>query len=441
MQSASAPKLPTEVKEFTSKSKKKAPQLMNHMTWQRKGYADDVPSSPFHILHITAQERDHTGPIKDRNYSLLNQPLPLPTFSPTSLSSPSQSSSPSNSPSHLPSSSQPNGSDSHASSSDTDYWHRSYRDPRLPLIVDIGCGAGRFALYLAHLLAINDPSAMQSLASALPLLHPLPTSSSPSSTSSSSHQPLAFNVLGIDIQAAQINRAIHWATNRPYLKSHLHYCIANASSSTSQLLASYPGPIALASVQYPDPHERTDRHVVNQGFVVDLAGLLRAGSRVLLQSELEATAGHMWDEFETYGSHLFVPLNPKRGIENGLNPKRGPEIENGINPTTSISVDNLGESLKGAKDAREASGVRLGYTGGVRERIQNKDDPSCSPLSSPDPTIVTSQQLLWGREFDWLEENPLGDVPTEREVYMRQVLPGEKVYRILLARLPSQNIL
>ena len=264
--------------EKDPKKKRKKPQLINHITWQRRGHADDSPSSPFHVLGITAQERDHTGPIKDRNYSLLKQTLPLPTASPSppprpeggldlepaNGAQPSASTSPSTSPSP-------------SISTSIDYWSGCYADPDRPLIVDIGCGSGRFALYLSHLLFLNSnnqlqatnsptPNSFRTLSSSLPILN------------RDQNSPIC-NVLGIDIQAAMVNRAMHWASNRPHLKPHLHYLVANASSSISQLLGSYPGPIALACVQYPDPHERVDRHVVNKGFVSDLASLLQPGSR------------------------------------------------------------------------------------------------------------------------------------------------------------------
>ena len=379
---------------------------MNHMTWQRRGLADDAPSSPFHVLRITAQEREHTGPIKDRNYSLLNQTLPLPTTATAtaaaSLSPPPSSSSPTKGASLT--------LDPDVSTSSIDYWSKSYANPHLPLVVDLGCGAGRFCLYLAYLLSVKDPAAMQSLTSSLPLLLQYP----------SDQQSPEFNILGIDIQAALVNRAKHWAANRPHLKPNLHYCVANANSSTSQLLASYPGPIALACIQYPDPHERTDRHVVNDRFVSDLAGWLPIGARVLLQSELEATASHMRDEFQLHGSNSFTPLNPARRKDNDEDPSTSGHCY----PHEGMQDESL---------PSEASvGVKTSYTGGVRERARGAQTVKVKGTSS----LLEEDRgdLSWRRDFDWIELNPIGDIPTEREVYMRQELPGERVYRFMIKR-------
>jgi hypothetical protein len=73
-----------------------------------------------------------------------------------------------------------------------------------------------------------------------------------------------------------LDRANGWAAARG-LSGHVRYLQANAVVSTEALLASYPGPVELLSIQYPDPQQRRQRHMVGRHLVETLARVLQPG--------------------------------------------------------------------------------------------------------------------------------------------------------------------
>ena len=160
---------------------------------------------------------------------------------------------------------------------------------------------------------------------------------------------------------------------------------------------------------------------------------------MLLQSELEATASHMRDEFQLHGSHAFHPLNPRAGLryesesELGSDDALGSKL--GSQPGSDDALGSKLGSQPGSDDAAVIGDIKVRYTGGVNMNRGKKHeldsatlDQDCSGYGSHSPL------LSWGQEFDWLSHNPIGDIPTEREVYMRAELPGQQVYRFFLER-------
>ncbi|XP_040872947.1 tRNA (guanine-N(7)-)-methyltransferase isoform X3 [Glycine max] len=101
-------------------------------------------------------------------------------------------------------------------------WNHAFADPTLPLMVDIGCGSGRFLMWLAK------------------------------------RTPKERNFLGLEIRQKIVKRAESWA--KDLALDNVHFLFANATISFKQLVESYPGPLALVSILCPDPHFKKRHH-------------------------------------------------------------------------------------------------------------------------------------------------------------------------------------
>uniref|UniRef100_A0A0R0KGV8 tRNA (guanine(46)-N(7))-methyltransferase n=1 Tax=Glycine max TaxID=3847 RepID=A0A0R0KGV8_SOYBN len=91
-------------------------------------------------------------------------------------------------------------------------WNHAFADPTLPLMVDIGCGSGRFLMWLAK------------------------------------RTPKERNFLGLEIRERIVKRAESWA--KDLALDNILFLFANATISFKQLVESYPGPLVLVSVLY-----------------------------------------------------------------------------------------------------------------------------------------------------------------------------------------------
>lgn len=208
------------------------------------------------------------------------------------------------------------------------------------------------------------------------------------------YAPYAFRAAVHAVQV--VERANRWCRQKG-LAGRVHYLQANALACLQQLLASYPGPLALAAVQYPDPHSlsptRAQRHVVQPGLVRSLEALMRpgAGGRVFLQSDDQPTAEHMLSTFQRHGGAAFAPA-PEHSTPGAVWHSSSSSCSDGAS-------DNAGREAGPADEGPGGSGS------GLRAHT---DGPG------------------------WLVANPLG-VPTEREVYAASVTGGA-VYRLLLQR-------
>jgi len=155
-------------------------------------------------------------------------------------------------------------------------WGDWFEDPAAPLIIDAGCGSGRFALSLAA-SAEKDS-----------------------------------NVLGLEIRGALVSRANAWArAATPALDRRVRFVLANATVSLpAGLLATYPGPLSLACFQFPDPHfkaRHAKRRILQPSTAAAVAAALAPGGRVFLQSDVLEAAIAMRDAFEAGAGHLLKP--------------------------------------------------------------------------------------------------------------------------------------
>lgn len=158
-------------------------------------------------------------------------------------------------------------------------WGATFTNPALPLLLDVGCGSGRFALAVAA-----GPTAR-------------------------------VNVLGLEIRDKLVDRARAWAAARD-LSGRAAFEVANATVSLpAGTLASYPGLLTTVCVQFPDPHfkeRHRKRRVVQPGMAAAAAAALAPGGHVFLQSDVLEVAESMRSVFEAAGGGVLSPA-PEHG--------------------------------------------------------------------------------------------------------------------------------
>ncbi|KAH7658948.1 tRNA (guanine-N-7) methyltransferase Trmb type protein [Dioscorea alata] len=89
-------------------------------------------------------------------------------------------------------------------------WKQVFSNPSLPLMVDIGCGSGRFLIWLAK------------------------------------HFPESRNYLGLEIRNKLVQRSQFWVKELGL--KNIHFMFANATISFEHLVPAYPGPLTLVSI-------------------------------------------------------------------------------------------------------------------------------------------------------------------------------------------------
>ncbi|KAK7287200.1 hypothetical protein RIF29_00328 [Crotalaria pallida] len=144
-------------------------------------------------------------------------------------------------------------------------WNQVFADPTLPLMVDIGCGSGRFLMWLAK------------------------------------RNPKVRNYLGLEIRQKLVKRAELWV--KDMVLDNVHFLYANATISFKHLVESYPGPLQLVSVLCPDPHFKKRHHkrrVLQKPLVGAIMDNLMPGGQVFLQSDVLEVAIDMRDQFDEF---------------------------------------------------------------------------------------------------------------------------------------------
>ncbi|KAI3495603.1 hypothetical protein L1887_37948 [Cichorium endivia] len=148
-------------------------------------------------------------------------------------------------------------------------WNDVFEDPKLPLVVDIGCGSGRFLMWLAKR---NSGSK---------------------------------NYMGLEIRKKLVTRAETWAKELDL--SNIHFVFANATISFKQLISTYPGPLMLVSILCPDPHFKKRHHkrrIVQQPLVEAITDGLMPGGQVFIQSDVLEVACDMRKYFDAESAKL-----------------------------------------------------------------------------------------------------------------------------------------
>ncbi|KAE8721433.1 upstream activation factor subunit UAF30-like [Hibiscus syriacus] len=153
-------------------------------------------------------------------------------------------------------------------------WGEVFKDPALPLMVDIGSGSGRFLLWLAK------------------------------------QNPDSQNYLGLEIREKQlVKRAEFWV--KKLALSNIRFIFANASVSFRQLVSAYPGPLSLVSILCPDPHFKKRHHkrrVVQKPLVDSILTSLMPEGKVFIQSDVLEVAEDMRKQLDVE-SDVLQPID------------------------------------------------------------------------------------------------------------------------------------
>ncbi|XP_038977141.1 tRNA (guanine-N(7)-)-methyltransferase isoform X2 [Phoenix dactylifera] len=153
-------------------------------------------------------------------------------------------------------------------------WKAVFQGSTLPLMVDIGCGSGRFLIWLAK------------------------------------NFPEPRNYLGLEIRQKLVQRSQFWV-NELGLRN-IYFMFANASVSFERLVSSYPGPLTLVSTlvsifildsssECPDPHFKKRHHkrrVLQKPLVDSISKNLCMEGQVFLQSDVLEVALDMRNQFD-----------------------------------------------------------------------------------------------------------------------------------------------
>ncbi|EAY74414.1 hypothetical protein OsI_02302 [Oryza sativa Indica Group] len=135
-------------------------------------------------------------------------------------------------------------------------WKEVFEDPLLPLMVDIGCGSGRFLIWLAK------------------------------------NSGERRNYLGLEIRQKLVERSQFWVTELG---------LRNVVFQPDCVVV--PGPLSLVSILCPDPHFKKRHHkrrVLQSQLVDSITNNLCLGGRVLLQSDVLEVAADMRERFDEY---------------------------------------------------------------------------------------------------------------------------------------------
>lgn len=160
-------------------------------------------------------------------------------------------------------------------------WNAIFEDLSLPLVIDVGCGGGRFPLAMAKVDAKR-------------------------------------NYLGVDVREALVERGGQWSEFAG-VEKNVAFIAGNCTVSLKPWIEDYHdnnnkyierrGMIELVCIQFPDPHfkrKHWKRRVVQKELVDALKIGLKSGAKVFLQSDVKEVAEDMRDKFEKFGSDSFV---------------------------------------------------------------------------------------------------------------------------------------
>lgn len=131
-------------------------------------------------------------------------------------------------------------------------------------MVDVGCGSGRFLIWLAK------------------------------------NSPESRNYLGLEIRQKLVQRSLFWV--KDLALRNIHFMFANATISFEHLVSTYPGPLIFVSVLCPDPHFKKRHHkrrVLQKPLVDSISKNLSIGGQVFLQSDVLEVAVDMRTQFDS----------------------------------------------------------------------------------------------------------------------------------------------
>eukprot|EP00798_Chlamydomonas_sp_ICE-L_P008292 gene8292-1563_t len=155
-------------------------------------------------------------------------------------------------------------------------WSQVYEDPTRPLVLDLGCGPGRFLLLLNHKSMPAD-DVIKAAGGA--------------------------NYLGIEIRRSMVERSNIWAER---MGVHKTCCFLYTNAT-------------VCYIQFPDPHFKKRYHkrrIFQPNLIKTLKDALPVGGRLFLQSDVLKVSVAMRNMFEYYAADAFalapehVPTDP-----------------------------------------------------------------------------------------------------------------------------------
>mmetsp|Transcript_142868 Transcript_142868/g.249168 ORF Transcript_142868/g.249168 Transcript_142868/m.249168 type:complete len:475 (+) Transcript_142868:2-1426(+) len=153
----------------------------------------------------------------------------------------------------------------------------NFERPTLPIVIDIGCALGTWALQYAT-------------------------------------ENRDVNVLGLEIRRPLVETAL--ARRDKAELRNLHYISSNANVDLKRILTDLKAlevPIDLIVIQFPDPHFKKRNHkrrLVNEDFVATIASLVPSGTSIFFQSDVEDVQVH---NNEAFGNSTF--FSPGSGYD------------------------------------------------------------------------------------------------------------------------------
>ncbi|KAL6550577.1 hypothetical protein OROMI_021065 [Orobanche minor] len=149
-------------------------------------------------------------------------------------------------------------------------WDAVYKDAKLPLMVDIGSGSGRFLLWLAK------------------------------------RNCGLRNYLGLEIRPKLAKRAEHWVHELGF--DSIHFVHANATVSFKQFISTYPGPLVLVSILIVQililRKKHHKRRVVQKPLADSIIEGLVPGGQIFIQSDVQEVAADMRKYFDAESDKL-----------------------------------------------------------------------------------------------------------------------------------------
>ncbi|KAK7381074.1 hypothetical protein VNO78_33598 [Psophocarpus tetragonolobus] len=144
-------------------------------------------------------------------------------------------------------------------------WNNIYSDPAQSLVVDIGSGNGVFLLEMAR-------------------------------------RRQDLNFLGLEINEKLVLRCLD-SIHQFGIKNG-YFVATNATSTFRSIVSTYPGELVLVSIQCPNPDFNKPEHrwrMVQRPLIEAVVDLLAPNGKIFLQSDVEAVAIRMKEQFLRYG--------------------------------------------------------------------------------------------------------------------------------------------
>lgn len=144
-------------------------------------------------------------------------------------------------------------------------WNTIFACPKRPLIVDIGSGNGLFILKMGRTWRDS-------------------------------------NFLGLEINRKLVKRCLNNVLESG--ARNMHFISTNATSTFHSIVSSYPGDLAIVSIQCPNPDFNKEEYrwrMVQRSLVEAIIDLLAVNGKIFLQSDIETVAAKMKDQFLQYG--------------------------------------------------------------------------------------------------------------------------------------------